>query len=513
MFGAKVDIHSLPDDILLLIISYITVKDIITLRKSSKKFYELTKLRWVWSDAVKRHVIGKGLPIPAAHSASGIKALSAKHLEARAVHVAKFNDNWSSAQPQPRGAVEFSVDTVNAEGNPVAVKEVIFLKGRCGEFLVVWAGDTIECWEVPLDGSGAYRIATWTDQGGIRQVVVNEDPKHPTEIAYMSLDPTDPDSANVFVMALDTFHGTLIPRTLMRGQREHISQIHAMYGDFIVMGDPLLVWNTLGPQATSIAKLRNDAHVLSKDSDVVLAVKKVTDTLIVVRTKCVEVYSAPVWSTKERRYSCSGYIVSALAMDSGPAREAAIAIRANVEAPEASSSSLSPLPPPVTVLLSQAAHTLIQIDLLPRRPSNKGGPTAPYEMPRTPTRVFQIAPSSRQLKASSGGKGIWLQTHNVTNRRAKHPARCIMGFDVCAPAQDPKPWKSNHCEVALLMNRPVAEGGSDVHICQSQLYSRRCDMSEILYKKYCVVAADLEDSVGRIAVGDRRGKIEVLDYA
>ena len=68
--------------------------------------------------------------------------------------------------------------------------------------------------------------------------------------------------ANIYVLTLDTFHGTLRPRTLMRGQHEHMSYIHAMYGDFIVMGDPLLVWNTLGPQATSITKLRNDAHVV-----------------------------------------------------------------------------------------------------------------------------------------------------------------------------------------------------------------------------------------------------------
>lgn len=148
-------------------------------------------MRWVWSDAVKRHVVDKGLPIPAAHSANGIKALSAQHLEARAVHAAKFNDNWYSAQPKPRGAIEFFVDAKTPEGNPVAVKEVIFLKGRCGEFLVVWAGETIECWEVPLDGSGAYRIATWTEQGQIQQVVVNEDPKHHTEIAYLSLDTSE----------------------------------------------------------------------------------------------------------------------------------------------------------------------------------------------------------------------------------------------------------------------------------------------------------------------------------
>lgn len=161
-------------------------KTLTYLSQTSKKFHELTKLRWVWSDAVKRHVIDKGLPVPAA--ASGIKALSAKHLEARAVHAAKFNDNWYSAQPKPRGAVEFQVGAAISDGTSAAVKEVLFLRGRCGEFLLTLTGKTIECWEVPLDGSGAYRIAEWTDDHGIEQLVVNQDPMHDVEVAYLAID-------------------------------------------------------------------------------------------------------------------------------------------------------------------------------------------------------------------------------------------------------------------------------------------------------------------------------------
>lgn len=252
--------------------------------------------------------------------------------------------------------------------------------------------------------------------------------------------------------------------------------------------------------------------------DEVLAVKKVVDNFIVVRGKCIEVYKAPIWSAEEKKYSSQGYITAALAMDAGFSREAVIVVRPCTEDSEpsssASSSNLEPTPPPVTILLAQNAYTLMQLDLLPRRSSNKGS-VASYEMPRAPTRVFQVAPSTCQLKVSPGGKGIWMQTHNITNRHAKHPARCIMGFNVCAPVPDSEPisWKPNHCEVSLLLDKPTPEGGSDVHICQSQLYARRCDMGEILRKKYCVVAADLEDSVGRIAVGDRRGKIEVLNFA
>ncbi|KAI0687901.1 hypothetical protein BC835DRAFT_1285891 [Cytidiella melzeri] len=484
------DIYSLPDDILLLIISYISVKDIITLRKSSKKFYELTKMRWVWSDAVKRHVIDKGLPVPAA--STGIKAFSSQHLESRAVHAAKFNDNWYSAQPKPRGAIEFQVNIFQPDGSPYAVRQVVFLKGRCGEFLLTLAWNTIECWEIPLDGSGAYRIAEWTDEQGIEQILVNDDPKHAAEVAYLAVSDVDPEYTWVYTLSLDTFHGAFKARSAMRGLRDQMYPLHLMHGDFVVMGDPFLVWNSKGPGGSwSIARLMNDAHV------VILTAKVVEHYLIVVRTRCIEAYVFPVWSAKEHRFSCVGYIISALAMDAQPVREAAIIVRPKAEL-EPSTSAYPSTPPPVTILMLQSTHFLTQLDLLPSRSPKKQGPNSPYELPTTATRIYQVAPSSCQLKLSSGGKGIWMQTHNVTNRRAAYPARCIMGFDVSSPHQS--------------YNATGSEDASSLHICQSELYARRCDMSEILRKKYSIVAADLEDSVGRIAVGDRLGRIEVLDY-
>lgn len=72
---------------------------------------------------------------------------------------------------------------------PAEVRKVLFLTGRSGEFLVILVDRTIECWEVPLDGSGAYRIAEWTDEHGIEQLIVNQDPKHPAEVAYIAADP------------------------------------------------------------------------------------------------------------------------------------------------------------------------------------------------------------------------------------------------------------------------------------------------------------------------------------
>lgn len=244
----------------------------------------------------------------------------------------------------------------------------------------------------------------------------------------------------------------------------------------------------------------------------------VEDVLVVVRSTSVEVFRSPVWSATEGRYTSQGYAISALSIDAHPAREAVVMTRPNAGS-DPFSSSLLPRSLPVTVLLLQSSqflglHTISQLDLLPAT-TPRCETSAPFAFPAEVTRIYQVAASACNLKVSSNGKGIWMQTHNITSRHAKYPARCIMGFDLASASQQTASEHSQHKDpqIALLKDKPTSlQGANDLHMCNSQLYARRCDMSEILRRRYTLIAADLEDSVGRIAVGDRCGKVEVLDY-
>lgn len=50
-------------------------------------------------------------------------------------------------------------------------------------------GKVVTCWEVPLDGSGAYRIAEWKSHGDIEQIIANEDSKHHIQLVCRTPDP------------------------------------------------------------------------------------------------------------------------------------------------------------------------------------------------------------------------------------------------------------------------------------------------------------------------------------
>lgn len=216
----RVPLLSLPEDVILLILTNLDVKAIVQLRQvsfifflilndtfqnplthfrksiqqTSKRFHTMTKIRWVWLNALKRHVIEKGLPLPAPEA--DLKSLSSNHLESRAIHAAKFHENWYSNHPKPRRIIDFVPG--NGEPDPAvdnerprvtAVKQVLFLPGRNGEFVVTAVGRSVICWEVPLDGSGAYRIAEWKSHGDIEQLIANEDPKHHIQLVCLTQDP------------------------------------------------------------------------------------------------------------------------------------------------------------------------------------------------------------------------------------------------------------------------------------------------------------------------------------
>ena len=125
----------------------------------------------------------------------GIKRLTSEQIEARTIHAAQFHDNWHSKKPTPRRAVEFVVehsvgDESSSERQPCPVDQVLFMRGRSGEFIVTLAAGIITCWEVPLDGSGAYRLAEYKDPavGRTMQLIANGDEKDNAEIACYTLD-------------------------------------------------------------------------------------------------------------------------------------------------------------------------------------------------------------------------------------------------------------------------------------------------------------------------------------
>ncbi|KAI0645748.1 hypothetical protein C8Q79DRAFT_911550 [Trametes meyenii] len=490
--------------------SYVEVQDILALRKASRRLSTLSKLRWVWFDAMKRHVVQKGLPIPAA-SVADLKALNAEHLEARTVHASRFHDNWYSAHPVAKKAIEFSaapyMDNQLPEEDKPAVTHLSFLPGRNGKYLITAVGRILTCWEVPLGESEAYRVAEWVASRKIEQVVVNDDPNGHVVLAYYSAHPTAQGTVECRALSLDKFHGKFYCRMEMRAHRQVSTPLHLLHDDYLIFGDPMHACYLSPP--TMVKSLGRSTLAEMPDNNI-LAVKPVNRYLLIVRQRTFEVVPAPTWRGNRAPYHSLVTASASIEMDV-PASSSVIVVR---QVFAASPDDLPDWPSePVTVLSrcsDDGFEQMHQYDLLPnpkaREPVNtkKGDEPIPDRFPcvfpSQYTRVMSVAPSSCDLHVGPSGKGFWTETRNIVMRHAKTPARCLVGFDVADVEDSPRDGKTG----------PRA---ARVELCKDVIYARRCNIHEILWKKYIISATALEDTVGRIAVGDVTGRVEVLDLA
>lgn len=243
----------------------------------------------------------------------------------------------------------------------------------------------------------------------------------------------------------------------------------------------------------------------------VLAVKAINRYLLIVRQRALELVLAPTWQGVRTPYSGLSRVVSCIEMDA-PASSAVIVYRKTTSSPIDDDIPDWPAEP-VTVLSrtsDQGFETLQQYDLLPNPKAKQPGQSkdtdvtvpdfSPCLFPSQCTRLISVAPSSCDFRVGSCGKGFWTETRNVTLRHTRTPARCLVGFTVRS-----NPYESK--------SKAPGERTADVQLCKDTLYTRRCNIHEILWKNYIMTSTALEDTVGRIAVGDVTGKVEVLDLA
>lgn len=192
-----------------------------------------------------------------------------------------------------------------------------------------------------------------------------------------------------------------------------------------------------------------------------------------------------------------------------PAKEAVIVSR--IPAVTSNGEIRAGWPPgPVSIIMrcfDDGFDTIRQYDLPPNPKVQSFSPNPlnipeqfPCIFPQHYTRAIGVAPSVSGLRVGRNGKGIWMETRNVEARRTVFPARCLVGFDVTET-------DANSCVSGL-----VAGEMNDLHVSKNEIYARRCDMSEIMCRRYVVLSADIEDSVGRVAIGYRTGMVEVLDF-
>ncbi|CAL1706693.1 unnamed protein product [Somion occarium] len=484
-------LNGLPDDLLLLILSFTEVMDIIRLRQTCKRMYKLTKLRWVWSTAIRRLVNEKRLTVPALNHDT--KAFSVKHFETRAVHAVKFHENWHSPQPSPRHRIR--IQTLDS-----AIKKVFFLPGRKGEILVTVTNRTIACWEVPLMGSEGFCIAKLVSPADIYDVVINEVPTHDTQIVFNHRAPPGSSDCTVITCHLDEFHGRIVMLRRFSMPYGVGFSLYTLRGNWLVSGSMPYVVNV-------VAEDKPAMPLSNLEDDTILAVKLVGKYAFIVATKNFQLtqFESNNGEKPSVKILLGGTFRS-------PLRGATIWAQrtTDVKGPNNSMAEAVSL---VLRCADDGFETIKQLDWL-YDPNHKSSPSrVPFLPPKTYTRTMMTAPSSCNLVVGMNGKGVFFETKTITtSTRSSYTARCIGGFELVRTEGRPvQRGKLESGSPSKIWHPPC--GPPNFVECKKEIYSRRCDMGEILYRRYSLTSVALEDMVGRIAVGDRNGVVEVLEYA
>ncbi|KAI0063497.1 hypothetical protein BV25DRAFT_379153 [Artomyces pyxidatus] len=451
------------------------------------------------------------LPVPA--STADLKSLSAKELEVRAIHAARFHQNWSSSNPRPKRSIEFLTrkdmssvdDDVLQETHPHPVSRIYFPAGYNGELVITVERMRVVCWEVPLGGSEAFMLAERTipQDAIIDGLVVNEDPDNEAILVLIYnqkfVSDGHPTSFVSIIEAwsLDRFHGhfNIMRRdTVSSGPGPRTIPVCRLTGDWALFGDPVSLWNWR--QKGKFLQLNYNTHQGSVVPNIILAVKLIRNHLLVVRQSFIQLLPVPQFDEEGRPIRGANAVGAYLHLHD-LATEAVIVVHEH--SPEEKQAWLFE---PATVILRVTTHddrhTVRKYDILPL-PSTSDPNKLPCHFPHHPTLTVPVVPSCGHLVVGKNGKGMWMETRNVTAGRSTFTARCFVGFDATSrvvytgPKREPA-WRN------------------EFELRSKEMFVSRVGVGEVEQRKYRILATSLEDTVGRIAIGGRDGKVEILDF-
>lgn len=93
-----------------------------------------------------------------------------------------------------------------------------------------------------------------------------------------------------------------------------------------------------------------------------------------------------------------------------------------------------------------------------------------------------------------------METQNLTCGHSTFPVRSFVGFDATSQLVPAKESQS-------------ARWQNNLTVRKNGLYKSRVGPGEVYERKYRILTSSLEDTVGRIAVGGRDGRVQILDFA
>lgn len=156
-------LDNLVDDILLQIFQTLSVQEILTLRRTSKRYYCLSKLRSVWYAAFCTEVLARHLPLPG--PSRSLHALASADLEHRTLLALSLERRW------PRSTPSVIVSSRKRE----TVDQILLIPG--GTQVLTVHGNKVVYWLISGQPGATHKlqkVGEWTSPSDDTCIVVKD---------------------------------------------------------------------------------------------------------------------------------------------------------------------------------------------------------------------------------------------------------------------------------------------------------------------------------------------------
>ncbi|KAF8315874.1 hypothetical protein DL93DRAFT_814169 [Clavulina sp. PMI_390] len=177
-------ITAIIPDVLLEIISHLSVKDILRLRRTCRTFYELTSSHAVWHTVIHRQLLPSGLTLPIRKELDP-SLLSASELKAISTYASRLEHSWRNPNWARLGfaSIEWEPEMVNR-----SVPMAFIIPGMAGRYLLtITRNCLVRIWELEPGVRRKNLKHEWTIDGVMLDVAFNSDPNNQATFAVSSV--------------------------------------------------------------------------------------------------------------------------------------------------------------------------------------------------------------------------------------------------------------------------------------------------------------------------------------
>ncbi|KAF8637532.1 hypothetical protein AX17_002758 [Amanita inopinata Kibby_2008] len=290
--ASDVSLDLLHDDILISALTWLAPPDLLSVRKTCKRFHDISRTRIVWTNACHRCVLALGYPFPNVP----LDSLSVESLERSTCNAYRLGHKWRSRGLTPR-TMHYVYGVFSA-----AISDVRFVPGHGDKWLVtisksIWS--VLAVWHIAGTGTPQKR-GEWSPKGAIfKGFCLNTDANSEATLA-IALQHGGKDV--VYILSLkERDDGTVKFETVTSVVTRFMPM--TLHGDILALSNDLTqtaIWNWRSNEYAMLHNTRDEEDTWQHNICTQVLIEPENNFILVVRDRSIHLFPYPELTKPEQ---------------------------------------------------------------------------------------------------------------------------------------------------------------------------------------------------------------------